>query len=63
LVRNKGTGKNTRLATAMQNLWRKLIDRAEPGPVAKVADVHVPMSQLGFDAKSKACALSIYDGQ
>jgi putative transcriptional regulator len=54
---------NLIFSATTQYLWRKLLDRAEPVPVAKVADVHVPMSQLGLDAKSKACALSIYDGQ
>jgi len=42
-----------------QYLWRKLFDSAEPAPVAKVADMHVPMSQLGLGAKSKACALDL----
>jgi putative AlgH/UPF0301 family transcriptional regulator len=54
---------NLIFSATTQYLWRKLIDRADPGPVAKVADVHVAMSQLGLDAKSKACAFSIYDGQ
>jgi putative transcriptional regulator len=54
---------NLIFSATTQYLWRKLLDRAEPAPVAKVADVHAPMSQLGLDAKSKACALSIYDGQ
>ena len=55
--------KNLIFSATTQYLWRKLLDRAEPAPIAKVADVHVPMSQLGLGAKSKACALSIYDGQ
>jgi putative AlgH/UPF0301 family transcriptional regulator len=48
-----------------QYLWRKLFDRAEPAPVANVADVplHFPLSQLGLDTKSTGCALSIYNGQ
>jgi putative transcriptional regulator len=44
-----------------QYLWRKLFDRAEPAPVANVADVpwHLPMSQLGLGAKRKASALDL----
>jgi len=55
--------KNLIFSATTQYLWRKLLDRAEPAPIAKVADVHVPMSQLGLGAKSKACALSICNGQ
>ena len=48
---------NLIFSTGSQYLWRKLFDRAEPAPVAKVADVHVPpfncaMSQLELGAKS-----------
>lgn len=41
---------NLIFSATTQYLWRKLFDRAEPAPVAKVADVHVPMSQLGQTA-------------
>jgi putative transcriptional regulator len=54
---------NLIFSATTQYLWRRLLDRAEPAPVAKVADVHVPMSQLGLGAKSRACALSICNGQ
>jgi putative transcriptional regulator len=48
---------NLIFSTGPQYLWRKLFDRAEPPPVAKVAEVpfppfNCPMSQLGLGAKS-----------
>jgi putative transcriptional regulator len=45
--------------SATQYLWRKLLDRAEPTPVAKIADVHVPMSQLGLGAKQTLRAIEL----
>ena len=48
---------NLIFSTGPQYLWRKLFDRAEPAPVAKVADVPFPpsncsMSQLGLNVQS-----------
>jgi len=45
---------NLIFSATTQYLWRKLLDRAEPAPVAKVAamPLHVAMSQLGLCSRS-----------
>jgi hypothetical protein len=45
---------NLIFSASPQYLWRKLFDRAEPAPVAKVADapLYLPMFHLGLGAKS-----------
>ena len=52
---------NLIFSTSPQYLWRKLLDRAEPAPVAKVADLPFPPftgSMLGNCPNSCAATIS-----